>query len=275
MGPSPSAVSSTASNTPLSAANVAGSVRADGVHCPLGIRLSAVTPTVNKRPGEVGDFESQPRLALTDGRLQRIDERYELVFLSRAQGTIVVDHEVRLRVMPQYRVIPGQRLSVVHQTISRPHSPQGSRSHEIGGSLPAVLDDPIRRSDIMQEEISKRVNGLVAQRGRHCESSTVDHGPGCRGRDAGHVTDCAADGVEDVPARLGVSSRGKRVVPRGRLGRPHEAGEYVYIVVDILGIGSYLANGGEVSWAETIGDSLLVEVSIAGKREQACHLILP
>src|SRR5262249_10849205 len=116
--------------------------------------------------------------------------------------------------MPQYRLIPGQRLPVMHQTISRPHPPKRSRTHEIGGPLPAVLDDPVTGADVVQQEVSKRMDYLVAQRGRDGESSAIDHGSGCRGRDAGDVTDCAADGVEDVLARLGISSRSKGVVPR-------------------------------------------------------------
>ena len=53
--------------------------------------------------------------ALTEGYcLERVDERNELVLLRGAQGAIVVDHEVRLAIVPQYRVIPGQRLAVMH-----------------------------------------------------------------------------------------------------------------------------------------------------------------
>src|SRR5262249_6274245 len=207
--------------------------------------------------------------------LQGVYEGHQLVLLSGAQNPIVVDHEVRFAVVPQYCVIPGQRLSVVHQSIPRPHSPQRRRPHEIGRTLPPVLNDAVSSPYVVQQEIPKRMDYLVAQRRRHRERTAVYHRTCGRCSDAGDVTDCAADGVENIPAGLGISGRGKGVVPRGRFRCSHKPSEYIYVVVNILGIGSYLANGREVSWPEAIRDPLLVEVSIAGEGEQARHLILP
>ena len=64
--------------------------------------------------------------------LQCIDEGHQLILLGVAEGTVVINHEVGFAVVTQYCVVPGERLSVVHQSVSRTDAPQRRRPHEIG-----------------------------------------------------------------------------------------------------------------------------------------------
>src|SRR5215831_5813519 len=159
----------------------------------------------------------------------------------------------------------------MHQGKVSAYSPQRRCAQLICRTLSAVLHNPISGSDVMQKEVAERMEGLVAQSGRHGELSLVDHGScGYRGEGL-HVADGATDGVEDLRAGLRIARRRQRGVPRRCLGSAHEAGKVIDVLQSVgtglvLGISRSLAYRGRVRGVEAVADALLIQISIAGER---------
>src|SRR5262245_1768861 len=60
-------------------------------------------------------------------------------------------------------LVEGERQPVVHQHRASAHTPQRRCSQHVPGGLAAVLDDPVTGPDIVQHEITERVDDLVPQ----------------------------------------------------------------------------------------------------------------
>src|SRR5713101_6097819 len=208
-----------------------------------------------------------------------VEERDQLALLVRAEELVVDDHVVRFARVAQDGLVAGERLAVVHQPIAAAHAPQRRRAHPVARGLPAVLDDPVPRAHVVEEEVAERVNRLVAQGGRHRERALVDDRAHRRGGDVADVADVAADGVEELAPRLGVGSGGEGRVARRHAGGTHELGELVDIALHVLGVLHAVAHhpavGRVVRRQESIRDALLVEVSVGGEGQQAGLLVLP
>src|SRR5258708_183042 len=215
------------------------------------------------KTGEALDSSASPA-KVTATTLQRVQERNQLVLLSGAQCTVVVDHTVGLAVVTQNGIIPRERQKVMHQSKVGTHSPQGRGAHLVGCGLSAVLDNAVPGSHVVQQEVAERVEGLIAQRRRHSELPLVDHGPSGNGGDRRHVADGATDGVEDVSASLRVRSRRQRGVARRGLGGAHKAGKNIDGIKSVgfhfvLRIVRGLAPCTVVGGVEPLCDALLVQ----------------
>src|SRR3954451_6052456 len=103
---------------------------------------------------------------LPDPRLQRLQEGDQLITLCGAQRAIVVDYARRLARVTQDRFVEGQCLSIVHVAIVCAAAPQWRGAQLVARRLPAVLDDAVARADVMQQEVTERMDGLIAQRVR-------------------------------------------------------------------------------------------------------------
>src|SRR5262249_28057492 len=104
------------------------------------------------------------------------------------------------------------------------------------------LRDPIARSDIVQHEITKGMDGLVAECTGHSFQvaprlgagvERLDWRPRCRRGEVGVVTDGAAEQIvipEEFFAFLGFPGPSEREVSGRRLGRAQEARKGFYII---------------------------------------------
>lgn len=148
-----------------------------------------------------------------------------------------------LTLMTQNRFSEGQRFAVMHEPRPGAHAPE-RRSPQFGArGLTTVLDYPVARADVMQQEVAEWSNNLEAKIIRHVELSAVD---GCRWprrengrnmadtatvRHAGHVD-------ENLPARLNVRYEARIVldvlVLRRSFRRSHKLGEGIDIALLIL-----------------------------------------
>src|SRR5437667_12280298 len=127
-------------------------------------------------------------------------------------------------------LVAGQRFAVMHQAATRPHAPERSRAQLVLRALTAVLDDAVSGADVVQQEISERMDPLVTQRRRHRELAAVDDGP-CGGRRyRSNVADVAADLIEETRALLRVEGGRELFVARRRFRRAHEARECLDVV---------------------------------------------
>ena len=79
----------------------------------------------------------------------------------------------------------------------------------------------------MEQEVSVRVNDLVAQGRRNCVRSTVDHRTGGRSNDSCDMTDTAADILKQSRADLRVHCLRERRVARWNLGAANELREMI------------------------------------------------
>ena len=188
-------------------------------------------------------------------------------------------------------------------------TPQKRGCADLGArDLPAVLHDEIARPDVVQQEIAKGTNDLVAEGHRHGERVTVNI-RARRSRDDGrHVTDATAvlqvtvlidhGGEKLCPGRnISVELRDDVRIARRRLGRSHELSEDPNVLVDILAADDVgvrriavcvVGNGIEARTEsdeasqrgvfvenQEVRDADLIEASIAGERKQAAVWVLP
>src|SRR5450631_4585920 len=108
--------------------------------------------------------------------------------------------------------------------------PKWRGANFVGGVRRAVLLDTISRADVVQQEISKGMELLAAERGRDGVESAVDGGAGGSGDERADVTTGAADGFKDGLALIHVSGDGAA----GRnFGGAHESGERTEVVIDV------------------------------------------
>lgn len=82
----------------------------------------------------------------------------------------------------------------MHEPSARSQTPEGRRLHFVSRRLPAVLNDAVAGSDVVQEEIAERFDALVAQRLGHLERAAIDPRAGRSGDDLRRVAGVAADG---------------------------------------------------------------------------------
>src|SRR5947209_8578040 len=116
----------------------------------------------------------------TTNFLERLQESDELVLLRGAQRTIVVDDSRGFATVTQNRIVSGKRKQIMHQPVTRPAAPKRRGAHEVSCSLSTVLDNPISRSHVMQQEVAVGMDDLAPQSCRHGEGAAIDDGT-CRG----------------------------------------------------------------------------------------------
>src|SRR5947209_2481229 len=141
----------------------------------------------------------------------------------------------------------GQSRAVVQQAVARPHAPQRRGAYLRPRRLPAVLDYPVARPHVVQQEVAERLDDLVAERCGDAERPAVDDraGRGCHHlRDVadaateGHTGHVVEEGLAGVDVRL-ENTLDVRVLRRGR-GRTLELcvgrGVLVCVYVDVIGL---------------------------------------
>src|SRR5262245_66554653 len=89
------------------------------------------------------------------------------------------------------RIVEGERQPVVHQLRTRADAPQRRSSQHVPCACAAVLDDPVARPDVVQQEVAERADGLIAQSRRDNERALVDHRARRSGVYRGRMTDRA------------------------------------------------------------------------------------
>lgn len=138
----------------------------------------------------------------------------------------------------------------------------------------------VTRPDIVQQEVTERVEGFVSYHRCDRECATIDLCPGGRRGQRSNVADGATDFVEQV----GPSFRGgrfrQRQVLRRRLRRPDEAGEAVYIGESVWpGLVIWLGHGvtkfGHLVGEQLRGNTYLIQVGVTRERQKARMLIFP
>src|ERR1044072_3515952 len=183
------------------------------------------------------------------------------------------------------RISKGERLAIVHHHSANAQAPQRGSAHEGGGFLIQIavkilaLDYTVAGPDVVQQEIAERVKDPTAESLWHCECAAIDHRADRRSDDIADVADGAAYAIEQLGTThyLGVRSRaGLCSGPAWRGFRgSHEPCECGYVVFFILVASDFVAHGCYFVRRKGIGYAHLIEVSAAGKCEQACDWGLP
>jgi hypothetical protein len=91
---------------------------------------------------------------------QGSQEDQQLVLLLIAKTAKIIDHESRFTVVTQNRIMRSQRLSIVHQPRANPQTPERRRTNLVARKRATVLHNAIAGVDIVQKEITKRMNDL-------------------------------------------------------------------------------------------------------------------
>src|SRR5262245_52898706 len=180
-------------------------------------------------------------------------------------------------------LVEGERQSVVHQLWPRAHAPQRRSSHHVPGARAAVLDDPVTRPDVVQQEVTERAYSLVAESRRNYERALVDHRARRGGDYRWSVTDVTPYCIEQISASS--DGGGDRTAPR-RPGGSHEIGERLHVIAVVLRVrrvpveGRNRSTQGVVLNPSTvavkgIGDPHFVQVSVTRERLQTGVLVLP
>src|SRR5262249_6661966 len=108
------------------------------------------------------------------------------------------------------RFVYSQGLAVVHQADPASQTPQRRRAELVCGTLPAVLDDPVSGSNVVQRKVAERMDDLVAKSSRNGERYAVDQSAGHGGRELRCVADVASERIEQVLTRGGLG-RGRQL----------------------------------------------------------------
>ena len=115
------------------------------------------------------------------------------------------------------RVLQRQGLEIVHVPWSHAQAPQGRRPQFVGRVLWRILYDAVTGPDVMQQEVTERMNDLVPQRLGHGERATVDDRARRRRRDGLDVAGVAAHPLEQGLARQAIRALRQRRVARWHL----------------------------------------------------------
>ena len=183
--------------------------------------------------------------------------------------------------MTEDGVIPRERLQVVHEARLGAESPKRSRPHLVSGVARSVLHNAVARAHVMQKEIAEGMDNLAPQGGGYGESSTVDDGARRRRGDRGHVANGAANRAENLLAILGGLRCQLNRIYWWCIRGSHEGGKVIDVremrhrIVVVFRIRNVITDGRRLSRLQPAGDTLLVEVGVSRKREQAGLLILP
>src|SRR2546421_3830109 len=131
------------------------------------------------------------------------------------------------------------------------------------------------------------MDDLVAQRIRYGKGPAINQRAGGSRGQGCNVTNVATYRVEKRGSRLRTRRCGQPRISRWRLGRSHETGEGIDVVVRIFaatdrwiivarrGVGHVIAERGDFLQVKSVGNAHLVQVSATGKGEQAGILTLP
>src|SRR5690242_9146888 len=159
----------------------------------------------------VGGDPAAARLGLQG--LQELDDR---VLLARRQVPESTRYRIRLAPVAQDRVAERQGRRIMHQPRAQAHAPQGSGTDLIATLCEAVrhellpehlIDlaavvlrhrdrDPVSCADVVQQEVSERMEHLVAKCRRNRECAAVDRRAGRGRRQRADVAQRASNAVE-------------------------------------------------------------------------------
>src|SRR5262245_13245033 len=186
------------------------------------------------------------------------------------------------------RIVEGGRQPVVHQLGTRADAPERRSAQHVPRACSAVLDDPVARPDVVQQEVAEQADVLIAQSRRDSERALVDHRAWRGGVERGRVTDRAPYRPKQS---LAASGGGGDWAAARRPGLSHESCERFHVIAIVLRIGDSIkscdrstqgvvltmsvGSQGSAGVIKGIGDPHLVEVSVAGEGEQAGVLVLP
>src|ERR1700730_6088906 len=127
---------------------------------------------------------------------KRIEKREELLLLCLGQIEEVLRHVRGLALVALDRALQGQRFEVMHKPRPHAQAPKCRRAKFVRGILRPGLDDAVAGLEVMQQKIAVGMDDLVAERRRHGESPAIDARARRRRRDGLHMTDIAADPLE-------------------------------------------------------------------------------
>src|SRR5215510_5524783 len=186
------------------------------------------------------------------------------------------------------RIVEGERQPVVHQLGTRADAPQRRSSQHVPCACAAVLDDPIARSDVVQQEVAEWTDVLIAESRRDNERAQVDRRARSDSVERDRVTDRA---LYLHKQSLAASGGGADGTAARRPGLSHELGEGLHVIAVVFRIGDVVEGGDRTTQGvvltpsvgsqasagviKDIGDPHLVEVGVAGEGEQAGVLVLP
>jgi hypothetical protein len=107
--------------------------------------------------------------------LERLEKADDLLFLILRQIPEPSDHVLRLTLVSFDGILQCQRPQVMHEAGAHAQAPKRRRAQLVGCVLWSRLHDSISGLDVMQQEVTVRMNDLVAQRFGYDEGSTVDN----------------------------------------------------------------------------------------------------
>jgi hypothetical protein len=110
----------------------------------------------------------------SDVALQRIEECEELLLLGGTERAEASRDALSLAAVALDRVFQGQGLEIVHVPWSHAQAPQGRRPQFVGRVLWRILYNAVTGLDVMQQEVTERMNDLIPQCVGHGERATVD-----------------------------------------------------------------------------------------------------
>src|SRR5882757_11271001 len=94
--------------------------------------------------------------------LESFEKADQLLFFSISQPPKASDHMLGLTLVPFDGVLQGQRSQVMHESGTHPQAPKRLGAQLVRGILRSRLYDAVARLDVMQQEITVRVNDFVA-----------------------------------------------------------------------------------------------------------------
>ena len=188
--------------------------------------------------------------------------------------------------------------AVVHEPGPNPQSPERRCAHLVPRRLPTGLDDPVARTDVVEQKIAEGVDDLATQRGGHLERAAVDLRSRRCGLESSRVTNGATHRRKQRVAAHGC--RRERALPAGRSGGCHKIGKSEYVTTIVFRIcyrikgstgavsdtlsstarilgssGIRVVRAATISTVKLVGYPHFVQVRITGKGEQARMLSLP
>src|SRR5580692_9128052 len=142
------------------------------------------------------------------------------------------------------------------------------------------LQNSVARANVMHQEVSVRMKCDRAECGRNRERSTIDFRSSWSGRHVLGVASLAPDLLEQLQASVRRSGARDLSIARGRFRSSHKPGEVVNVGEavwprGVVRLRSGVTELGDFVRLQAVCDAHLIQVCVAGERQQARVLVFP
>src|SRR5579859_6702524 len=233
------------------------------------------------RDFEMNDINTSPFFSVRGWfELQRVQESQQILLLAGVEFTEAPAGFYGLFPMPANGIFQSKRGKVMHVAGPHAQSPQSRGTQLVGCVLRAGLHNSVSGAHVVQQEVAKGMNDFVAERIGNGELAAIDlctRRSGCNGR---YMANGAAKFMKRSFAGLRRWSRGQGRIARRSHGAANKLGKVVNVcqskaVGNIFGVRRGLANRSCVFGAQPVGNTHLIQISVANEREQRAVLVLP